>query len=103
MHPAPQPGRDPRRSPKAPTVGTTESDQMLMMAVSALHAPKPVLQAAAFFLFPKLEIIIDMILGMRRSVERRQPVNRYTVPEFLQVSASSSASRSNAALINLLV
>ena len=61
------------------------------------------LQATAFLLFLKLEIIIDMMLGMRRSVERQQPVNRYTIPEFLQVSASSSASRSNAALINLLV
>jgi len=37
MRLAPQLGQNPRRSPKAPTVGAAERDQVFMMTFSALH------------------------------------------------------------------
>ena len=48
MRLAPQLGQNPRRSPKAPTFGATERDQVFMMTFGALHAEETVLQSTAF-------------------------------------------------------
>jgi len=58
MRLAPQLGQNPRRSPKAPTVGEAERDQVFMMTFSALHPQETVLQSAAF------EVIVKFRLHM---------------------------------------
>ena len=55
MRRAPQLGQNPRRSPKAPTVGTTERDKALLVAGFTEHAQKTVFQSTALqvvFEFP---------------------------------------------------
>lgn len=55
MRRAPQLGQKPRRSPKAPTVGTTERDQSFLVAVLAPYSQETVFEPAALqvvFEFP---------------------------------------------------
>jgi len=59
MRRAPQLGQNPLRSPKAPTVGATEGDQVLRMAGVTLHAQKTMLKTATLEIC--LELLADVI------------------------------------------
>jgi len=59
MRRAPQLGQKPRRSPKAPTFGATEGDQMLGVAGLAAHPQKAVFETAAFQVV--LELAVHVI------------------------------------------
>jgi len=60
MRRAPQLGQNPRRSPKAPTVGTTERDQALLVARFPSHAQKTVFEP------PALQVVFEFPLHIVR-------------------------------------
>jgi len=56
MRRAPQLAQKPRRSPKAPTVGATEGDQVLGVTRLAAHPQKAMVQPTTF------EVILELAL-----------------------------------------
>jgi hypothetical protein len=60
MRLAPQLGQNPLCSPKAPTVGAAEGDQVLGVAGLTAHTQETVFEAAAF------EVVFELALDIRR-------------------------------------
>ncbi len=60
MRRAPQLGQNPRRSPKAPTVGATESDQAFLVASLASYPQKSVFKPAT------LQVVLEFPLHITR-------------------------------------